>query len=238
MHKPSAITAASRFIRFLAMTALLAALFMVLNPQSSSAGSATWNLNATGAWTMAANWTPVTVPDGPSDIATFGVSNAIEVFIFSEGFDFQIELKAIDFETGASSFSFFVDTGLELLIDGTGIKNDSGVLQSFSSEVESPIIFTNGATAGANTAFTNAGRASEQPAGTTSFSDTTSAGNATFNNEAAFAGDNSGKTNFFDSASADHGTFNNLGARSSSGATIFYDTSDASRGTFNNLAQA
>ena len=46
------------------------------------AGSATWNLNPpSGEWNTAANWTPATVPDGPSDVATLGLSNQTSVVI-------------------------------------------------------------------------------------------------------------------------------------------------------------
>ena len=42
----------------------------------SNAGSATWNSSpATGDWNTATNWTPATVPNGPSDPATFALSN-------------------------------------------------------------------------------------------------------------------------------------------------------------------
>jgi len=40
------------------------------------ADSATWNANPVdNDWNNPANWTPNTVPNGPNDIATFGVSN-------------------------------------------------------------------------------------------------------------------------------------------------------------------
>jgi hypothetical protein len=62
------------------------------------AGSATWNLNPTsGEWNTAANWTPATVPDGPSDVATFGLSNQTSVVLNA-----NVELDQIVFDTGAS----------------------------------------------------------------------------------------------------------------------------------------
>ena len=65
------------------------------------AGSATWNLNATsGEWNTAANWTPATVPDGPSDLATFGLSNKTSVVLNA-----NVELDQIVFDAGASSKS-------------------------------------------------------------------------------------------------------------------------------------
>ncbi len=57
------------------------------------AASATWQLNpGSGAWTMAANWSPNVVPNGPSDAATFGISNTTA----------SIEVAEIDFSPGAS----------------------------------------------------------------------------------------------------------------------------------------
>ena len=49
------------------------------------ADRATWNLNPTsGDWNTANNWTPNVVPNGPSDVATFDVSNTTEVSLSSE----------------------------------------------------------------------------------------------------------------------------------------------------------
>jgi hypothetical protein len=46
------------------------------------AGSATWDLNpGSGDWNTAANWTPMTVPNGASDTATFSLSNTTNVSI-------------------------------------------------------------------------------------------------------------------------------------------------------------
>jgi len=47
-----------------------------------NAGSATWKLNpTTGDWNTAANWNPPTVPNQPTDIATFDVSNTAQISI-------------------------------------------------------------------------------------------------------------------------------------------------------------
>src|SRR5205823_13228318 len=55
---------------------------MFLVPALACAGSAQWNLNpASGDWNTADNWTPMTVPNGPADIATFALSNATNVSI-------------------------------------------------------------------------------------------------------------------------------------------------------------
>src|SRR5712691_5339057 len=64
------------------LTLLLIASLGVFSAQFASAGSATWNLNPTnGNWNTGANWTPNTVPNGPSDIATFGASNTTAISI-------------------------------------------------------------------------------------------------------------------------------------------------------------
>jgi autotransporter-associated beta strand protein len=228
-----------RFIKTTFTVSFLPVLLSMFSPQASRAGSATWSATnaAGGAWGTAANWTPATVPNGPSDIATFGVSSARTVDVFPES-DYQIELKAIHFEAGASSFSFIVNSALDLIIDGTGIRNDSNLLQTFSAQVESPIIFENSATAGENTLFTNAGGDPEHFPGYTYFWDTANAGSATFNNQPALESILSGQTHFGQSANARFGTFNNLGAPrangASGGATTFGGMSTASHGTFNN----
>ena len=51
-----------------------------LSLRAADAGSATWKLNpATNDWNTAANWTPNTVPNATTDIATFGASNTTSV---------------------------------------------------------------------------------------------------------------------------------------------------------------
>src|SRR5438874_13841076 len=64
------------------------------------ADSATWNLNPiSNDWNTAANWTPATVPNGPNDVATFGVSSTTDVSITA-----SIEVNSIVFSPGASAF--------------------------------------------------------------------------------------------------------------------------------------
>ena len=58
------------------MAGVLPVLVLMFGFQGVRASSATWNLNPpTGDWDNAANWTPGTVPNGPSDVATFDISN-------------------------------------------------------------------------------------------------------------------------------------------------------------------
>jgi hypothetical protein len=51
-------------------------------PSVTYAISAQWDLDPiSGDWSTAANWTPNRVPNGPSDIATFGLSHTSDVSI-------------------------------------------------------------------------------------------------------------------------------------------------------------
>lgn len=59
-----------RFIPF--RLALLVAPLLAAWPQYSRAGSASWNLNNTGTWSVVANWSPNnTFPNGTADVANF-----------------------------------------------------------------------------------------------------------------------------------------------------------------------
>jgi len=152
------------------------------------AESATWNLNPeSNEWKTASNWTPETIPDGPTDTATFGVSKITNLLIDYPGFD--DEVNGIVFDSGASQFTITVQsiTSFDFIftISGTGIINNSGVTQYFVAEhdigADTPgvIQFTNSATAGDLTVLT----ANSQPAfgssGRIEFFNTSTAGNAT-----------------------------------------------------------
>src|SRR5207237_89264 len=144
----------------------LATLVLLLSPQASNAGSATWKSDAlSNTWLTATNWTPETIPNGPSDIATFAVSNQTLVSLYGTG-NFVVEVGSIVFNPGASAFTIAFpggDTDDEhLTISGSGIINNSGILQSFnisgvgygSGQDTNAIIFTNSATAGSLTQIT------------------------------------------------------------------------------------
>jgi len=109
------------------------------------AGSAQWDLNPTsGDWNTAANWTPMTVPNGPTDIATFGLSNTTDVSISA-----NTEVNAIIFTPAATNpYSIEVSSGLTLTLSGTGITNNSGIAQVlFADSLGGQIIFINSASA-------------------------------------------------------------------------------------------
>jgi hypothetical protein len=203
---------------------LLPALVFALANQSTHAGSATWNLNPTsGDWNTAANWTPATVPDDPSDTATFDVSNITA--ISPQG---VIDVAEIVFNPGASAFTISVPGTLN--IDATGITNDSGLAQNFVAPgLGASIHFYNSATAGENTVLTQQGSPSVDVT-QIAFHDTSSAGSGTFISLGkAQAGSG---TRFFDSASAANATFFNRASSYNYGLTSFYNASTAGSATF------
>ncbi len=117
------------------------------------AGSAQWNLNPTsGDWNTAANWTPMAVPNGPADIATFDLSNTTNVSISED-----TEVNGIIFTSAATNpYTVMVNSGL-LTLTGTGITNNSGIAQFlYLRDYEGQILFTNSASAG-NASITSYG---------------------------------------------------------------------------------
>ena len=185
---------------------LTVALFSLLGAGSASAGSATWSLNPGDRdWNKPANWTPATVPNGPGDIATFDFSDSPLVTLSA-----STEVGSLVFNPGAAVYSINPKPGNDLTISNTGITNNSGQLQSFSTMEDrvgnqGRIFFTNSAAAGSSTAFLNNG-----------------------------GGFLSGETDFFDTATADNGAFTNAGGAIFGGLTQFFDSSIAGNGTFIN----
>lgn len=208
------------------------------------ADSATWNLNADGNWYNPTNWSPATVPNGPADTATFGVSNVTGVGQYDGG-----EVNGIVFKPGASAFTItvegFASYPILLTISGVGITNNSEITQSFvigfpaeNVSIDSAMIqFTNNATAGNLTAFTNIGGETNYGPenGVTAFYDTSSAGTGTFtNNGSDYFSYIGGITVFYDSATADRATLIADGCTISGaagGTTTFQNTSTAGNAT-------
>ena len=173
------------------------------------AGSATWQQNpATGNWNTSANWDPATVPDGPTDVATFATSSQTNVSVTS-----GITLDSIVFQPGASPFT--INTSSEfatVLVSGAGVINNSAFAQNF-------LIGAVGHDQGA-----------------LDFSGNATAGNAIYNHGGgAVRGSFGGTTSFFNSSTADTGTFFlNGGAANTAagGGVIFFDTSTAGSANF------
>jgi autotransporter-associated beta strand protein len=217
---------------------------MFLLPTAGYAISAQWDLDPiSGDWNTAANWTPNGVPNGPADIATFGLSNTTNVSISA-----NTEVNGIAFTSAATNpYTITASPGLTLIISGVGITNNSGTTQSFVAAVngagnQGKILFTNAATAGSSTTFTNQGAvASLVNGGFTAFADHSSAGNGIFiNNGSVTNNSGGGFTTFGGTSSAANGTFiNNAGTHggffgSGGGDTFFGDTSSAGNATIIN----
>jgi autotransporter-associated beta strand protein len=202
---PASSDSYPRLARNTILQTILAVAISLLTPMIAHAGSATWGLNpGSGDWNTAANWTPTTVPNGPTDIATFALSNTTDVSISAD-----TEVNGITFNSAATNPYFIpVNDGITLTLSGTGITNNSGITQNFMTRfsVEDPgaIVFSNSATAGSAAIDNNgyvlfsntstAGSANIQNGGTgvINFSDTSTAGNAfIFNGNAVVFSDSS-----------------------------------------------
>jgi len=224
------------------IVAAICCLLMLLISPVVYAISTQWELDPiSGDWNTAANWTPMGVPNGAADIATFGLSNTIDVSISA-----NTEVNGIIFSPAATNpYTITASPGLTLTISGVGIVNNSGTTQNFVTAVDGTgnrgqIVFRNSATAGTSTIFTNNGASvnGNLPAGTW-FLDTSSAGSGTFINKGGANSGNSvfqgGFTAFADSSTAGNGIFTNNGV-GAGGQTLFFDTSTAGNGTFINNA--
>jgi hypothetical protein len=141
------------------------------------AASARWSTNPiSNDWNTAENWTPNTVPNGPDDIATFGLSHHTGVFVSTD-----TELNELIFSPGASPFTINAAVDQILTISGIGITNDSGVAQNFVFPTFEGVVLTNSATVGDMTFFTlKGGHGQKNNGGFAGFDDTASAGNGTF----------------------------------------------------------
>ena len=161
------------------------------------ADSASWNLNPTsGDWNTATNWTPQTVPNGPTDVATFAGSSITDLTFSTE----MTEVAAIVFNSGGSSFNITADsestqTDVTITISGTGIINNSGVTQNLAAAQvnghDGFIDFVNGASAGDGTALTALGATTNglYHGGFISFHDSSTAGTASIVVGGALTGD-------------------------------------------------
>jgi hypothetical protein len=212
-------------------------LFLVsfaLMVQNSLAGSATWNLNPTSSnWNTAANWTPATVPNGTTDIATFGTSSNTAISLSA-----AVQVNSIIFNNGANSFSITSIPQRPLTFSGTGIINNSGVTQSFiidqdDSGSENGITFNQSASAGISTAFAVRGGeyAGVGTGGTILFRDTSTAGSGSFDvfgaAPRAFTG---GRIEFWDSSTAGNAAI----VIHPGGSVNFANTSTVGKGTITN----
>jgi autotransporter-associated beta strand protein len=220
------------------------------------AGSATWGVNpTTNDWNMAANWNPRTVPNGPTDTATFPNSNTANPVIHS-----SVELDALVFaDSTLTAFTIVAGESsgqdvASLTLSGTGIVNNSDALIQAVQAV--PTLATNGITnviafrnsatlAAQGQAFTFltalGGGSTGLVGGEIQFFDNSTAGAATVEADKGQNGGSAGRVSFFDNSSAAEGQVVNIAgnAGSAPGVTTFHDASTAGTAVVeNNSASA
>jgi autotransporter-associated beta strand protein len=250
------IHATKRVLRREAFTAacpgvphLLAATMLLLFAGGSAfAGSATWLTSpVNGNWNSAPNWSPMTVPNGPADTATFDSSSISDVSIST-----FTEVNGIVFNSSASAFTITASPAVIFTLSGVGITNNSGVTQNLMTAVDETgnfgtIVFGNNATAGSMTLLTNNGATpSSDNGGLTKFVGASTAGSARINNNASEGAHGTtgegtdaggGHTDFHGSSSAGRATITNNGGTDNfagGGFTLFLNTSTAASATINN----
>ncbi len=154
--------------------------FLLLSLRVAEAESATWKLDPTSAdWNTAANWTPVTVPNGPTDIATFSLTSNSAVDVSAETL-----VGSIVFTPEANAYTITAQPGAVLTIGGTGIDNQSSVVPTIT-EAPGPfgsspgiVNFVDSASAGNVEIITPGGGDDSALGGATFFTDMATAGNA------------------------------------------------------------
>ncbi|HEX4668182.1 MAG TPA: hypothetical protein VH207_16450 [Chthoniobacterales bacterium] len=156
-------------------SAAIAALF-VFTVHSTLAGSATWNFNpVSNDWNDPLNWTPNTVPNRATDVATFATSNITDIAVTAD-----TTVGSIVYNAGASAFIITANPSVDLTFARTGIINNSGTLQNFVVEGPFGIIdFTGSATAADATITAKGGTVEGFYGGNVGFHDNSTAGNAT-----------------------------------------------------------
>ncbi len=217
-----------------------AAAVLLLNAQTSKAGSATWlSSPQDSAWENANNWTPGGPPNGPSDIATFAQSSQRNVNISTSK-----EVDRIVFTSNSFTFNISPSApgvGGELIISGTGVANNSSVLQNFGTSAGGQIIFNNTSTAASarmNIYNSPASAIDSISNSQAIFNDTSSAAGASIFNFGSSFDSFSGQTTFNGASTAGHASISNGGAQeshASGGQTIFNDTSTAANASIDNL---
>jgi autotransporter-associated beta strand protein len=211
-------------IPFFRLTGFAGLILLVLfiPVRSSPAGSATWDLSpVSGDWNTAANWTPATVPNDISDIATFGVSNTTDVTCSA-----QVVLDSIVFSAGASPFTITTPPGQTLVFYGAGITNNSGAIQRFVVPGGDFLFFSNSTTAGSLTQFIVEG---SDESGAIIFDTDSSAGGGNYTAEGGIlAYTYGGEIDFRGNAIPGHGSFTINGGRVDNAyGGNFQDISDA-----------
>ncbi len=217
--------------------AILATTFPVA--QISHAESATWSLNpVSGDWNTAANWTPTTVPNGPSDVATFASSRQRAISLSAD-----IEINEIIFNSGAGRFAIDSVSTAILTISGAGITNNSDMTQQFVVDQNENgdsdgLRFTNNATAGTKTMLIAMPGVTSDfgTGGAILFEDQSNADHSVIQ---VFGADGhafrNGELTFLDNSTAGDATISTIGVTGGDvGQLTFFGASTAGNATINN----
>ena len=185
---------------------LAVALVFVLNliVPSTKACDGFWNLDPVDdSWNNPANWSENCVPNGLNDVALFAASNLPEIEI-SEG----ATVFAMQFQAGASSYTFIAPPSKMLTLAQSGVVNQSGVLQQFVATVDEAgnvgvITLLLQSTAGVLTTFTAEGSLISGGNGAfIQFQGVSDGGSTTVSNNGGRVSEGKGgETDFFNSAS-------------------------------------
>ncbi len=191
-------------------TAILSSALLLICIATSHASSATWNASPANAdWNNPANWTPMTVPNGPNDTAIFQTTSQAGISISA-----NTEVNGIVFSPSTQVFTITNGPSLVFTISGVGVTNNSGFAESFAISSlpngSGSLVFTNSANAGENITYYTGSDA------TTSFFNAATAGNATFVNYP------SAKVNFLGSSTAGNSAFMGL-----SGSKVTFSNSSS-----------
>ena len=202
-------------------------------------GQGTWD-NTGGNWTNSAGTTSTKWAKSAAIFSTGGGNTILSATAVD--INDKVTAGAIDFAGGSGFYNFAVLPAKILTINGGGITNHSGVVQSFVTVVDlaggaATIHFTNSASAGSLTQITNSGAMVQGGSGgMTSFEGASTAGSANIINQApTYRGITGGTTVFHNTATAGTATIlNQAGITGGFGTTSFEDTSTAGRASIAN----
>ena len=219
----------NRYILVLILSAVMSA--------RAEATSGMWSGNpGNGDWHVPSNWSSVSVPNGPADIATFGVSSTTSVFLSA-----STQLDRIVFNPGASAYTITTRPTRTLTVSGAGIVNHSGLTQTLVaagaetvSGAPGAIRFTNNAAlSGSVSLFSNGSTADFAQGGIIEFTGSSRAGAATLTvNGGAVSGGGGGYLRFYEQSSAEQAALvvNGSGANGAGWGTMdFYGSSTAAQ---------
>ena len=130
---------------------IVPALVVVFTVRIAAAGSATWQTSPVSpVWNTDANWSPATIPDGPTDVATFGstdLSSALVALTASTQVG-EIVFNADAHGNDAAGYEI-VASDFTLTILGAGITNNSSLAQQLRANgATGVLLFENSASAG------------------------------------------------------------------------------------------